>query len=77
MKAEQVRKRRLRPCEYGVLSITCGSASAVRRRRRFGGMWDLCEKHAAFLDRLDGNIRKHKPLLDRLAGREGGDADGS
>jgi hypothetical protein len=50
------------------MAIVCGQPSTTKRPRPAGGeTWDLCDEHAAMLDRLRENVRKHKPLLDRLA----------
>lgn len=65
MIAEPLRPRP--PCQYGVFSVRCGEAATTKRQRSAGReTWDVCDKHAAFLDRLRVNVTKHKPLLDRL-----------
>lgn len=59
--------RRAKPCQYGVFSVRCGQPSVARRRTPAGrALWDVCERHLTFLDRLEANMTKHKPLLDRL-----------
>lgn len=58
-----------RRCQYGVLGVlTCHAVARTKRPQPGGGdSWDVCEYHAAFLDRLRRNIEEHRPLLDRLA----------
>lgn len=55
-------------CQYGVTGIAvCGARSTTKRQRPAGaGTWDVCERHAATLDRLRASVEQHRPLLDRL-----------
>ena len=71
-----IRRARMpeKDCQYGVLGFVCGRSATTKRQRPAGGTWEVCEAHAAFLDRLRENITKHAPLLERL--RTGGEADG-
>lgn len=40
-------------CQYGVSPVFCGRWATTKRQRPNGGeMWDVCDQHAAFLDRL-------------------------
>ena len=61
----------MKDCQYGVLGIVCGRLATTKRQRPAGGTWEVCDAHAAFLDRLRKNIKDHAPLLERL--RTGGD----
>lgn len=55
-------------CAYGVKPALCGAPATTKRQRPNGGeLWDVCERHAAFLDRLRANIVEHSVLLARLA----------
>lgn len=54
-------------CQYGLQMFTCGAPATTKRPRPNGSQtWDVCERHATFLDRLRSNIERHGPLLDRL-----------
>lgn len=55
-------------CEYGVAGVSvCGARSTTKRQRPSGtGTWDVCERHAATLDRVRESVRRHRPLLERL-----------
>jgi hypothetical protein len=56
-------------CQYGVLTVTCGAPATTKRKRPAGtATWDVCQRHADFLDRLRKNVTEHKSLLDRLGG---------
>lgn len=58
-----------KPCQYGTLS-KCGHPSTTERLKPNGdGTWDVCERHAAFLDRLRANIIEHAEMLRKLADR--------
>lgn len=54
-------------CQYGVLNDRCGAPATTKRERPNGGEeWDVCDKHARFLDRLRKSIRQNAELLAKL-----------
>lgn len=54
-------------CQYGVLPITCGQPAPTKRQRPSGGgTWDVCDYHAAILDRIRQSVQEHSALLARL-----------
>ena len=55
-------------CQYGVLGINCNAPAPTKRQRPSGrGTWDVCDWHAAILDRIRQSITENRPLLDKLA----------
>lgn len=65
------RRVKTKPCEYGVLNITCGKPSVTIRPRPAskglnGPRWHVCQFHADALDRVRASIVENKELLDRL-----------
>ena len=55
-------------CQYGVFDATCRAFATTKRPRPSGGQtWDVCAKHAMYLDRLRANIQRNGALLDRLS----------
>lgn len=59
--------RRPKHCQYGVLGQVCGAHATTKRKRpNQRRTWDVCNKHAEFLDRLRQNITDHHDLLERL-----------
>lgn len=60
-------RRRPRPCRYGIGSIICGMPSSTKRRRPTGELWDVCDGHAATLDRVTARVAEDADLLRRIA----------
>ena len=56
----------MKTCQFGVYGA-CGDSATTKRQRPSGEeLWDVCDRHAAFLDRLRSNVKKHAELLAKL-----------
>lgn len=59
--------RRTKPCQYGIPGVhVCGFRATTRRRRPSGETWDVCDKHATDLDRIERLVTENADLLERL-----------
>lgn len=53
-------------CQFGVYGACEAEATTKRQRPNDETLWDVCASHAAFLDRLRANVKKHATLLAKL-----------
>lgn len=53
-------------CQFGAYGACDAEATTKRQRPNGEGLWDVCDRHAAFLDRLRANVEKHATLLAKL-----------
>ncbi len=65
------RRCQAKVCQWGIAAVICGAPAVTVRPRPAGHslnatQWDVCQRHADFLDRLRANMRDHAPLLERL-----------
>jgi hypothetical protein len=55
-----------KPCQYGVRSVVCGAPATTKRTRLNGNTWNVCERHAAVIDRVTQRVKSDRAVLDRL-----------
>lgn len=56
----------VKTCQFGAYGACDVEATTKRQRPSGESLWDVCERHAAFLDRLRANVKKHAELLAKL-----------
>lgn len=56
----------MKTCQFGAYGACEAEATTKRHRPADETLWDVCDRHAAFLDRLRANVKKHAELLAKM-----------